>query len=84
MGVRPANFSFTSAGMSVFRMSADTTSKLSKRAMVSSRIGSSVLSSSTETTLPARSQSSWLSAPMPGPISSTPFCSFARELSAIS
>ena len=83
MGVSPASFSRTRAGMSVLRISAETTSKLSKFAIVSSRMGSSALSSSTATTLPARRQSSWLSAPMPGPISSTPFPSPASLASAM-
>ena len=65
------------------RFGAETTSKLSKFAIVSSRMGSSALSSSTATTLPARRQSSWLSAPMPGPISSTPFPSPASLASAM-
>ena len=66
-GVRPGNFSAVRAARSVFRMSPGTISTFSRPAMVSDRMGRRDRSSSTETTRPARRESSWVRGPMPGP-----------------
>ena len=52
--------------------------------MVSDRMGRRDRSSSTETTRPARRESSWVRGPMPGPTSSTPQEGEAPDASAIS
>ena len=68
MGRRPESRSAASAAEFSFITSPGTISTLGYGAIVSANTGSSDLSSSTETTLPARWASSAVSGPMPGPI----------------